>query len=349
MKQELLNYFNTQMLHAENVIENQSDINLFSALVNLNYSDAQNQDFCYDQELTNACYFWKFGYAYALEYAVMFECLLRSYNAEEDSILGICDLGCGSMIAAWALAYAKEKLREEGHHINNDNSLDNLSLRYVGVDVTKWSIQFCSEEDNVMSRVYPINNPRFLKDGDNDGMDIVDFFRNETWYQSYNIMCFSKVLNELPENTINQLITSISNAAQNGKFKRNEYYICISHSKTGIRYTDQNRIADRIIQAMNYNDQFDVNDRIPSVWNEVYPPEKQLAENLDDNICKYYTMESNMYFDRFNPDFNRFNVFRNADERIRNVLQGYYRNPMKNASNAVFQIIKLTRKEENNQ
>ena len=264
MKDDLVQYLDDTVNEACDLIQSHivsgvMDQDLIDAIGYLDYRGAlPAHTFNYSDDLVNAVYFIKYGYAYAYEYHVMYDLILDSYLATQGRIFGVTCLGCGSLIDAWSLAYSKARLIED----DGKTYLDDLELRSIGNDLEEWAIRFISEPGNVMESAYPAkDNPRYPGAAKNAARDIVAFFDQESWYASYNTMFFSKILYELPATVLNDLIDSIRDKAINGKFTHNEYYICISHSK--YRYETDARmksIAGEIADAINTNGEFDITD-----------------------------------------------------------------------------------------
>ena len=67
----------------------------------LSYNSIQDID--YGDAATNQYYFCKFGLAYAFEYSLLYEIMLRIADTDQ---FGVNSFGCGGYIDAWALAYS---------------------------------------------------------------------------------------------------------------------------------------------------------------------------------------------------------------------------------------------------
>ncbi len=265
MKSEIVELFNEKMTYCCGLVNGHMsggvpDQDLIDAIGALDYSgnELSSRNFNYSKELVDAVYFIKYGYAYAYEYHVMYDVLLKDYRAMQGYIFGVTCLGCGSLIDAWSLAYSKAMLIED----NGKTGLNSLELRYVGNDLEEWPIKFTSSSGNIMKDAYPaLDNPRYPGTLGNKAQSIDAFFRDDSWISSYNTILFSKILNELEDDVLDKLIYAISDKAKAGKFVRDEYYICISISK--YRYEETSRMktfAKEIIGAINYKNDFDVKD-----------------------------------------------------------------------------------------
>lgn len=186
-------------------------------------------DIRYDNALTDQYYLCHYGTAYAFEYALMFELVLRDklltnergYSIEPLSILS---LGCGSMIDLWSMKYAIAKLAAKGEH---RFTLDG----YTGVDMVDWPVKVEYGE----LRQHDINRCFGA------GIEIKE-----------NIIVFPKLINELSADEIDDLIERIGCT----DFPENEYYICISHNRSKVvdysfREADHGlRISGRIVTAI---------------------------------------------------------------------------------------------------
>ncbi len=322
----------------------------------LNFQNGNNPEEAYADGLCEAVYLLRYGYAYAIEYAVMYEILLKSYKAlemKDAPILGVCSMGCGSGLDAWALAYAKAKLMTEDNEVAKK-----IGLRYYGVDLRRWKLLLENSESSILHKLYPKNNPNYPGSAKNSPRSIVQFIKERRWYDSYNVLCFPKILNELDEDIEEELLDEISEAAQNGVFdKRNEIYICISHSKNDIKQKDGIEAATRIIKAINYNDEFVVDDTLPLRWNEEREAQYHLEikNPEDDENYKYYGFVQTGIWEeyqtgRFSSVYDieeniyRISEFEEVEEVYSKELESLFRKPIKYVNNVVFQIIKLTRK-----
>ncbi|MCR4740062.1 MAG: hypothetical protein K5886_07365 [Lachnospiraceae bacterium] len=269
MKSELVGFLDEKMEYCRDLVNGHitggvMDQELIDAIGCLDYRAAAGHRFNYSDELVDAVYFLKYGYAYAYEYHVMYDVLLRDYRATQGNIFGVTCLGCGSLIDAWSLAYSKARLAED----EGRNDVNDLELRYIGNDMEEWAVRFVSAAGNVMEQAYQAcDNPRYPGGAKNLSRDILSFLDQESWYASYDTIVFSKILNEIDDPTdptdpeLNRLVDLIRDKASMGLFKRDEYYICISHSYTSYRTNPRMKtIAGEIADAINANGEFDVKD-----------------------------------------------------------------------------------------
>lgn len=365
---------NEEINEEDNVISDE----LHSVMTNaLNFANGHNPEAEYRNRLLNAYYMYRFGYAYAFEYAAIYEMLLKDYRAleqQENPILGVCSLGCGSAIDAWSLAYAKEKLAEEGNELAR-----RLSLRYYGVDAIEWPMMIGREQNTVLNEIYPSRNPHYPGIGSNNPGDIVDFFREEKYYSLYNILFFPKILNELEDDTVENMLNEIDEAVSRGGFAvRDEIYLCISHSKTHLQRGLS--VVSRIIERINRNDDFVVRGDIPEIWNEgrTEGHKIQLAETSrntqncpEERKCyEFVKNDEYAYVDSVDEYFERINEFERIFQNLKNAYKrrfeqenpnvehrpedfkrwldnnGFNRYPVTRVSQICFQIIKLTRRGE---
>lgn len=187
-------------------------------------------DIRYDDELTDKYYLCHFGTAYAFEYALMFEILLRDkamckikrrLSVEPLSVLS---LGCGSMIDRWSMEYAIAVLGSQGVY---DFELEG----YHGVDLVDWPVK--------------------MADGDFTQGDINSCFGEGIEIRD-NVIVFPMILNELSPECIDELVRRIEQT----DFPASEYYICFSHQhsnkvKDNFNRVDHGlRISGRIINAI---------------------------------------------------------------------------------------------------
>lgn len=279
--QELINLFNETMSEASAIVSSHiingiPDDELINAIVALRYMDPNHLGANYSDRLTGALYFIKYGHAYAFEYAAMFDAVLNCENekagenaAHIDSIKPVT-FGCGSFISTFSLVFAYSNKKE-----NRRNFRIHQPGTDIGVDLTQWPLTFNQEGMNAE-----------LKQ-----MDIVDYIANH-FDPSANLLAFTKILNELDSNVVDAIIDAIRNKAQAGAFSGNVYYICISHSLSEYEHNPSVRgIAERIIEAINVNNEFEIDDSIPEYFyqNTVSDDERLKLLPVDpDELCKCY-------------------------------------------------------------
>lgn len=358
-RKELINLLNEKMKFAsdcikENIIEQDGKISVTEELLNaaerLSYRDRNHNDqkeengrsipnVEYENPVFNAYYFYRYGYAYAYEFSVIYDIMLRSFEATEGNIFGSVSFGCGSMIDAWALAYANAGIFREKRY----NKSEELELKYIGIDFREWPNLFDSKNE-AMEKAFSKNCPKL-----NSKTDIIDFLSDEkTYYNYYNVLFFSKILNEL--DNLDELVQVIEDQVKKGRFgKRTEYYVCISHSKHDIKNNERGTLdkVNRVISAINCNNEFEVNAEISPEMVQKYNLEK-----YGDNM-PYYKFVGQDAIELKNHDFNRFEFFDldrkfKAHDPERQCLEErfdkVFRAPMLNVNSFAFQIIKLTRR-----
>ncbi len=158
----------------------------------------------YTNENTASFYLCHFGAAYAFEYSMIFDIMLRNkwkyftqYNVPIMP-LNILSLGCGSMIDRWGLEYAIARLATEG--------IGNFSIDgYQGVDLVDWPVRVSQGELELGS--------------------IIDHFGPDKRITN-NVIVFSKILNELDSTVFEELVRNIAET----DFPNDEYYILFSHN-----------------------------------------------------------------------------------------------------------------------
>lgn len=340
----MIDYLNGVMRHCAELIrghihDGEPDDELRAVMRSLNYLNAADNDFHYDNELYDAYYFMRYGYAYAFEYATIYGIILKDYVPDAQNKFGVMTLGCGSCIDAWSLAYANSK-RPAG---------EQRILRYMGNDLNVWAIRMKPEEGNAMRDAYPYDSSMLFPENDNDGYcaDICDFLqdgedqRNYKFY--YNAIMFSKILNELPEDVLDDLLDIIEENADRFKSDR-IHYICISHSINAYKNNDRMKtIAQEIADRINHDNRFEIVDDLPASWDPGQGV--RLVDCSGEGHLECYDFVDDTYIDRLNEDFSPIaevneiydfvNSYKNEheDEGIRACVR--------KTSTSLFQIIKL--------
>ncbi len=311
-------------------------------------------------------YLMRFGYAYAFEYSVIYDAIIRRYTAGEQArngrpVLGVSSLACGTMIDAWGLAYALACIRENGEL----NLPEDLELSYHGEDLTRWSYLFACNQDGDQALNDCFNHRPSANDFETDAAEYIRRDRNYHWL---NVMTFAKFLGELPEEIVVNIEEAIREAIERGDFvgnnnnNRQEYFICISHSASTVDNAADDRhlseLASRIIHALNINNDFDVDAHVMDISpycnrQDVYDNEVGIICNNEEiPMYKFASRPSNYQgvygakISDLNPDFRNeeadnlearlYELF--AQNRISN------RQPIKRAHYLRFQVIKLTRR-----
>lgn len=314
----------------------------------------------YDNEHTDNYYLCHFGAAYAFEYALAYELILRDkldcFSRYEYPVINpsILSLGCGSMIDRWSMEYAIAKIRSLGMEVEeHENGCFELE-GYKGVDLVDWPVK--------------------IAEGDFEQNDILNEFGTGKRISS-NIIMFPKILNELPEQVIDELVRRIGETG----FPEDEYYICFSHNYSGVvdcPYNNRNnglfisgRIAVAIKEAAertssessvcsDYYFDSDIvgKSRRPTVLNELFGDD--ITDKMDIRYVKNDGFYSVCYLFKAAPDTapNRFcefdNNFRITLENGVSLAQYFHRlnladnrieDVMNRTNNIVFQIVKLRR------
>ena len=391
MKQELIEYLNEKIRHAcqvirEHIVDGIPDQALIDAIGRIDYSGNVDQDdFDYSNELVDAVYLVKYGNAYAFEYAVMYEILLSRWNGTEGNTFGVTSFGCGSLIDAWSLAYARTRV------FSNEAP----SLVYIGNDETSWPIKFTSEDGNIFSRIFARNNPRYPSAVRNPARGIRDFIQEGDFYPNYNTLFFPKILTELPHtdsslpsataplcdfhneetDELKNLIETIRAKAMEGRFNRKEIYICISHPRSKYQGFDADArmktIAGEIVKAINYYDAYIVDDAVADSF-RLSGSGRGLCELQEEGLLKCYEFQKSpatdssggSFYDNIeflNEDFRVIPECKALREELRQMIDGQNYRPsyftegrclldfrfVTSTRQIVFQIIKLVRREQN--
>ena len=185
----------------------------------------------YSDAATEHYYFCKYGTAYAFEYAMLYEIMLRSYKGEQ---LDVYSFGSGGYIDAWSLAYAKARLKAYGFG-------DVPKVNYQGIDLVKWPVNvFFTTSVGKKARIaISAYTPKLSASGCKINMvknsSIQEFEPQDNQGRksnkmNRNVLVFPKILNELDDVTVDTFVEQL------GKFCYNEpvYYICVSHSPSDI-------------------------------------------------------------------------------------------------------------------
>lgn len=382
MKQELLNLLNNVVLGAVNRVitelesgEQERIDHVKSKMENLCYIQGHEpspED--YADPVFCDLYLTRFGYAYAFEYSVIYDAIIRSYSAIEQArndkpVLGVSTLACGTMIDAWGLAYALACIKENGIQ----ELQDDIELSYHGEDRTRWSYLFAGNRDGDQTLNSCFNRVPTTRDLNIDAAEFLRRFEDGEYknYHWLNVMCFAKFLGELPEGVVCDIEDAIHEAIDHGCFvaedmnNRKEYYICISHSASTVNNGGDDRhlseVASRIINALNVNNDFEVDPHVMDIspyCNRQDNGNDVRLVGTDEVIPMYgFSKSTSLQNDsgetkisELNPDFGNEAVDRRLDCLwelfIRNDITVRY--PMKKAKYLRFQVIKLTRRQGNN-
>lgn len=324
------------------------DGSLRNDLPALDYQRNNYEEIDHGRRETDDYYFCKYGIAYAFEYAMLYEIMLRIHSTDQ---FGVCSFGCGGFIDAWALAYARAGLREQGVHAD-------LKLYYQGIDIVRWPTAVFGELVEEVDDNSPLRGISIFY---NDTMrDISDFtFRKPQWNgiegfnpgiggnprnMYYNVLMFSKILNVVSPEDLNVFIERLKGFEYEQGKKQRDYYICVSHSPSEERLRRGDAAVRRIV------DMFEEKGFIFSA-----DLQEILSEEHYNDICDSYGIERkdgfafpvynvNGRISELNSDFTCDNIrsffkkmYEDSDER-------YKCRQMTNA-NIAFQIIKLTKSE----
>ncbi len=189
----------------------------------LEYSSYNSiQDIDYGDAAANQYYFCKFGLAYAFEYSLLYEIMLRIADTNQ---FGVNSFGCGGYIDAWALAYSWEALKARCQEVPG-------RIYYRGTDRQLWNLSLFGRVDSSGEARFtePISGAERTVGGfrlaEQLVGDITDFCDKPGSKIYYNALMFPKILNELDSKTLESFAENLASA----EFARNECYICVSHS-----------------------------------------------------------------------------------------------------------------------
>lgn len=252
------------------------------------YTGKEEND--YSKRESDDYYFCKYGIAYAFEYAMMYEIMLRIHDRDQ---FGVYSFGCGGFIDAWALAYARAKLRQD------ESFQKDFSLFYQGVDCVRWpETVFGDTIDETWSKD-TVNSVDALKNlyigyGDTK-LNITNFtFRKPQMkgiqgfdparnmndkYMYYNVLMFPKILNELRDgDVVDEFVKKLNEF----KFdKERDYYICVSHSPSDLKKHGSGAKAVGKIVEMFIEKGFSYDDNL----------EGMLTDKCYENLCKVYAID----------------------------------------------------------
>ena len=241
-----------------------------SPLPDLGYlNHAQMTAINHGDAATDAYYFCKYGMAYACEYALLYEILLRIHQGEQTNgthQFGVYSFGCGGFVDAWVLAYARAKLRV------TDPDFAEMKLYYRGIDkaddIPPWPVTLFQEwiDEIRESNGWSLENPHILCENVSKNISqftftkplvngIENFMRpgengaqNSTLY--YNVLMFAKILNLLEDRPelLDSFIASLQSLRLARTYRRRDYYICVSHSPGRLEHGL--RIVQRIVEEV---------------------------------------------------------------------------------------------------
>ena len=344
------NAFETTMSEAlstvrEHIVNGIPDNELLRVISALVYMNPQHLQADYSDELVDSVYLLKYGHAYGLEYAMAYDAIIeREIDAmrhKKDYIRTVrpVTFGVGSGISTWALGFAYAHKEEYSSWFKWSPYSD------TGIDLTRWPVTIDTSFDGGVKFYF-------------NKTDIVDYITNH-WYGNINVMAFTKVLNELPSDVVDAVIDAIESKARAGCFDGNVYYLLLSHSKS--EYDNDaavQGIAERIIDAINYNCEFDVDDTVPEYFSynkrAKYSCQKLNPVNNGSSVkCYGYSCNTNGNYQYVGNHFfnNSFKISDNINNTTK-LLQDYvnanvpnveYR-AIRTTSQIRLQIIRLSRR-----
>lgn len=348
------------------------DESLLRVIQSLNYIKPTSLDANYSDSLTNAYYFSRYGMAYAFEYVMLHDMVFRmAMHRTNTQYHGVYSFGCGSLVDAWSMAYAKYLLA------SRNPQYQNVRMIYQGVDLSRW--KNCVIEPAYPQKTFTEMHEifdrriRFSKTGADQFLDSADTLQYETLF-------FPKILNELNDSIVQNIADALKKIKLNQRAQ--EYYLCISHSKKKVREDMKkvNQIIDAFIQnAKRDGFTFEVEDDLQAVlgeeefqeWLADYTiPEAQLlcvpVENrhyytfgdyetnfLDENGKKKRDSKKISDFPLFAEDFTHIeNDEYFSIDRIRRMEEAYrakfgvgvVRSPITKVGQIAFQIVRLVKK-----
>ncbi|MCM1488041.1 MAG: AAA domain-containing protein [Firmicutes bacterium] len=216
------------------------------------YVNSENAGYLCDNDISiakNNMYICRYSAAYAFEYALMYDIVLRSMLASGKTDLRVTSFGCGSFLDALSLAYAKSSLA------SCDKRYSDIKMTYVGVDISDWNKFFIppntaehpaiSAADETIQKCF--NEIQFCHES-------AEEYCKERNGQNFtqNVIFFPKILNELDDDYFEGFIGAFGSMI----FTEKEYYICVSHSRTKI--IDGVKRINSILSRINQSDEFDI-------------------------------------------------------------------------------------------
>lgn len=219
----------------------------------LNYINAG--EVRYEDDQQHNFYLCRYANAYAFDYALMYDIVMRSMMRSGCRTMDAVSFGCGSMVDALAMAYARANLAAA------DPAYADIKMTYKGLDAANWgkffvppkADEFYIRGDRDKDAKAPVLSPLDEKIRSNfdsirhHKLDLVNEFGEEgadTDIYMGNVFIFPRILNELYDKSLydygsNQPILkfvmkfaeALISSMLKGKY--DEYYICVSHSISG--------------------------------------------------------------------------------------------------------------------
>lgn len=304
----------------------------YKELPALSYKDQDTiDDIAYNDKATNELYFCKYGIAYAFEYAILYEIMLKSYEGKQ---FGVYSLGCGGYIDAWSLAYARAKLKVQG-------LCNGFKLYYEGLDACQWERMVFGEKNEKMTEIKISDSdtewviPDFkVRELQKNGIAKFKPGNLESKKMLYNVLMFPKILNELDDVTLNTFIERLNEF----EYERPVYYICASHSCYQIE--KGTKAVQKIVEMFIDKGFEPIDDIADSFLKEIIG--NNWIENKE-GMYKYYNIDDKK-IGSINPDFSCKEIEDYLLE-LNDETGGVYKcNQMTNARYIAFQIIKLEKK-----
>lgn len=244
-------------------------------------------------EADDNLYFCQYGIAYAFEYAMLCEIMLEIHRRmNKKNIFGVYSFGCGGYIDAWALAYARAKLKRQKE----------LLILYQGIDLKRWGkavfgdiidetwptidsnnvkcldklhIVYENTERNISKFIF--SKPLWDEKNGIQAFVPVDQEGNEVDKMRYNVLMFPKILNDLDEKEINDFVDRL----RSFKYSLDDYYLCVSHSPFDLEHGGKGAKAVRKIVEMFQEKGFEHQDNLQEMLGD---------ENL---LGKYKILDDN--------------------------------------------------------
>lgn len=182
----------------------------------------------YDSDEVRAIYHCRYNNAYSFEYAMLWSIILKAYrnNPNNSNDLSVMSFGCGSLVEAWALAFANVLL-----YLSSENYSERLNLDFDGYDIVDWHDHFipfnnvCDDSDRKLVDMF--KRIRCFT-GETDG-DATSSFRNNTT-EAPAVLILPKIFNHLKDKP--ELLERMQDNLIGLTYDKDEYYICFSHARS---------------------------------------------------------------------------------------------------------------------
>ncbi|HAJ96391.1 MAG TPA: hypothetical protein DCO72_01465 [Ruminococcus sp.] len=267
------------------------DAKLLRVIQSLNYIKPTSLNADYSDALTDAYYFTRYGMAYAFEYVMLHEAVFRIAMHRTNTLYhGVYSFGCGSLMDAWSMAYAKCKL------IRQNPQYENMKMIYRGIDLSQWK-EFVIQPPHCGKRSTENFSELFERRICFVQMGADKYLESCAGTLNYDTLFFPKILNELNDTIVDSIAQALEKIPLNPRAQ--EYYLCISHSKT--KAEDDMKKVEKIINALRKNAEqngftFEVQDDLQQILGEEYQewladytlPDAQPICNTVGNL-HYYT------------------------------------------------------------